>query len=178
MQHGVRWTPRDDARLRRDWGDVDIRWLARALGRTPSAVRGRAITLGLPLGVQRGHVSLHHAAQRAGYCHLSMRRAVAWWTARGGEVSCSSLPAVLGSCARGQWRQIDPDDAEEIARAYASSELTGQASARLGITRETLRRRAIAAGHRVGHGQQLRLLPHEWDAVSYPTKGPKKCPAP
>lgn len=176
VRHGARWTPDEDAIVRRDWGSVDLRWLAHRLGRVPEAVRLRAVTLGLELGPTRGYISLHQAAQRAGYHHVSMRRAVAWWRSRGGPVDCGSLPAVLGSCARGQWRQIDPDDAETIARAYTESELPGQASARLGVHPETLRRRARQAGHR--GSPMMRLLPAEWDALSQPTKGPKKCPAP
>jgi len=170
----VKWSPADDARLRLRWGDRPVEDIALELGRTVHAVRLRAGLLDLPFGVARGYETFAAAAARAGYCHRSFRRAVRWWQDRGHRVDVSSLPAVRGTRAKGQWRQIDPADTDAIAAAYAASELPGQAAARLGITRETLRRRAVAAGHRVGKGQQLRLLPEEWDRVSYPRKGPQK----
>lgn len=172
----LKWTPSEDARLRLRWGDRPVEDIARELGRTVHAVRLRAWTLDLPFGLDRGYESLWTAAKRAGYCHLSFRRAVKWWQARGNVVDVSSLPTIRCTRASGQWRQINPDDTDTIAAAYAASELPGQASARLGVPPWTLRRRAQAAGHTTR--KQMRLLPEEWDALGYPTKGPKKCPQP
>lgn len=168
----MRWTSADDDRLRLRWGDRPVEDIARELGRTVHAVRLRASLLDLPFGPDRGYESLWQAAQRAGYCHLSFRRAIKWWQARGNEVDISSLPTIRGTRARGQWRQIDPADTDAIAAAYAASELPGQASARLGIAPHTLRRRAKAAGHKARG--LLRLMPNEWDLFGYPTKGSKK----
>jgi hypothetical protein len=76
---------------------------------------------------------------------------------------------------RGQWRQIDPDDAEEVARAYAQSELASQASRRLGVPPKTLRRRAVNLGHKVAPEAHLRLLPHEWDRAAEGYQGGDGC---
>lgn len=175
-RHWQRWTYDEDALLRLQWGSVDLRHLAKRLARTPEAVRARADTLRLSRGLLRGFISLDEAARRGGYCHESFACAVRWWRARGGEVAMGSLPAVLGSTARGQWRQIDPDDAEIIARAYSESEMPGQAAARLGISAKALTRLAKRAGH---DARPMRLMPCEWDEViNQPTKGPRQCPSP
>lgn len=170
-----KWTSDEVRRLRLLWGDVNLRTLAARLGRTACGVRSKAISLGLPMGFGPGCVSLSEAARRAGYHHTSFARAVKWWQRRGEDPTVSCLPAVAANRAFGKWRQIDADDAEEIARAYAESELPGQAAERLGITPWTLRRRAVAAGHTAPPGQQMRLLPEEWDALTvHPRKA--QCP--
>lgn len=179
---GRRWSPDDLRRLTSWWGVVPLRQVARDLGRTEGAVRAQGYELDLPTGVESGYLSLHQAAQRAGYHHISFRRAVEWYEARGHHVEWGALPTVRRSQRSGQWRQIDAEDAATIAAAYAASELPGQASARLGVSAITLRRRARAAGYTA---RPARLMPSEWDALAspthappHPTKGPKKCPAP
>lgn len=177
-RYGMRWSSEEEDRLRRLWGVVNLRTIATRMQRPPAGVRDKAIQLGLPCGISAGCISLAEAARRAGYYHESFRRAILWWISRGHSPEYSCLHAAFATKAAGKWRQLDEDDAAEIARAYAASELPGQAEQRLGISSWTLRRRAIAAGHRVAPRQQLRLLPEEWDAVAYPTKGPQKCPHP
>ncbi len=169
-RHGMTWEPSEDARLRALWGEVDVYYLARRLGRTMVAVRERARALGLGAGISRGYISLSEAARRAGYHHLSFRRAIEWWRARGEEVDSKRLATVQGTKRRGLWTQIEESDAADIAAAYAQSELPGQASARLGVTPWTLARWAKAAGYT--SAPMLRLMPEEWDALV--TIHPKK----
>jgi hypothetical protein len=162
-RHGMTWEPSEDARLRALWGEVDVYYLARRLGRTVIAVRERARLLGLPRGVAPGYLSLSEAARRAGYYDRSYVRALAWWRSRGGQVDAKRLPAVVGTRRRGLWTQIEATDAADIAAAYAQSELPGQASARLGVTPWTLARWAKTAGYT--SAPMLRLMPEEWDAL-------------
>ena len=170
----AKWTADHDEKLRLLWTAIPLYQIAKRLGRTECAVRARAITLGLPLGVARGYESFATAARRSGYEHITLKRAVRWCERRGERVDWSALPAVRPTRRRGQWRQIDPDEADAVARAYSTSELASQASQRLGVPPWTLRRRAILLGHKVPPEKHLRLLPHEWDEAAKGYRKPLK----
>lgn len=73
---GVRWSEADDRRLDELWGVWSIVRIASELGREPSVVHHRAMTLGLPGGVPSGFESVASAAKRLQVTPEFVRRAV------------------------------------------------------------------------------------------------------
>lgn len=70
-----RWTPEDDAHLRRLWNaELDLDDIAARLGRTPLTTYWRAQKIGLPLGVPDGWELITTAADRTGYATTQLRQ--------------------------------------------------------------------------------------------------------
>lgn len=135
-----RWTAADDNALRYLWGELPLRQIADKLGRSPLTIYWRAQKIGLSLGVADGSEYLSHAAARAGYTSVQLRRILKWAGVR--------VRRAMSRNTRNGRRVphiVVPFDVDEAIAAWHRTETVEEAARRHGICGDTLRRWLIEA---------------------------------
>jgi hypothetical protein len=135
-----RWTPREDERLRIEWGSLSMKELVRAFGRPRDGIYMRARDLGLPVGAPPGTEYLSHAAKRAGYCTTQLRRILRW----AGVSVRESYSRTHGR--RRSFHIVDPLDVDDALEAWHKTETLESAARRIGVSSETIYRRLRESG--------------------------------
>ena len=143
-----RWTIEDDARLRRLWdAETTLRQIAKQMGRSEATTYWRAQKLGLKLGCPDGWEYLTHAAKRAGFGTVQLRRILRW-----AGVAIRRAITRPGAKRRGRpgagrlTYVVAPGDVDAAVESWLETETLERAARRNGICGETLARRLRAIG--------------------------------
>lgn len=175
------WTRAQDAELREMWPQHARRSICERLGRRWTAVRARAVELGLTGDGSRrwsGYVSLTEAARRAGYARGSFvallrayQRHFKTIPAGPGRDALPS-PAVVarGRAGRGSHRVVDAQAAVDAVEWRVRQETAREAAARLGVRYADLV--GAAREGRAGHAKWQRHGPEWWDVVARSIRAP------
>lgn len=161
-----RWTKSDDAQLRDLWeSGLGVSWIAKRLDRTPLSTFWRAQTIGLPLGCPDGWEYLSHAAKRTGYGTGQLRAILGW-----AEVEIKrGLSRPFRRQAARRSSIVVPEDVDDAITRWHDTEPAEAIARRIGLSGETLRRWARAAGidkREPGSKKHLRLTAAEVDALT------------
>lgn len=140
VKRRVRWTPKDQAKLRTLWGSVPIDDICKELGRTRCAVCWYAHNvLGLKTGNPPPWEYLSHAARRTGYQTSQLRRILRW-------AHVEIRAAYVYRASSWQRHIVDPVEVDDAIADWHKTETLENAARRTGMCSETLRRRLVARG--------------------------------
>lgn len=142
-RHGAPWTEEDDARLRLVWGERTTPGVARAMGRTTTAVYFRAVRIGLPVGCPQGKEYLTHAARRAGFTLKTLRRILE----RASVAMRAAMSMPRGRRTGRHHFVVDPQDVDDAVADHMACETPSRASERHRVRVATLTQLLAAAGH-------------------------------
>lgn len=143
--HFAKWTDDLDQQLTYLWYESPISYIARRLGRSESAIYGRAKVLQLPLGVPPGWETLAAAHRRTGYeertIHLIFefvarleKKPIHWRPVR----SAMAQPYPRATAKR--TRIVDTFDLDEAIAAYQATEFVAPAAIAAGMHARRLKR--------------------------------------
>lgn len=133
------WSPQELRVLTLEWHLITQRELqAKLRPHSWTAIRLRAIKLGLPMGCPQGYESIERSAKRHGYDTKTWRRILT-------ELDVSLRPAYSARPARSQRKKfqrliVEIDEANEAARKYDRLETTGSAAKRWEVLDVDIRR--------------------------------------
>jgi len=146
-RHSRRWTPEEDAILRREWGEVGERRLRAILpGRRSPAIARRAEVIGLEDAAQ-GLETVTAAMKRVGMNRRQFLRVI---TEAGVRVKLRVRGSGKRATNRGlyRWRCVRPDDVTAAVEAWLArgrATLTcPEAADRCGVSETTMRRALLA----------------------------------
>lgn len=135
-----RWTAKEDARLRIEWGSLGFKELVRLFDRPRDGIYRRAMLLGLPVGCPDGCEYLSHAAKRTGYTTTQLRRILRW----AGVSVRESYSRTHGP--HRSFHVVDPLDVDDALESWHRTETIASAARRLGCGWDTVKRRLLACG--------------------------------
>jgi AraC-like DNA-binding protein len=149
-----RWTAADDAKLRSLWtGELCVREIASAIGRSAATTYWRAQQIGLPLGVPDGWEYLTTSAERVGFCVSQLRRILAAAQvpvrpvlARPSEARGRKARLAGKRMQRHRYGMVWPADVDAAVQDWLECDTVEKHAERLGVSRETLSRRLRALG--------------------------------
>ncbi len=139
LKRRSRWTPQNDAVLRKLWGLHSLRQIAKKTGRAERAVCWRAKLLGLELGCQRGHEYLEQACRRTGFNTPALRRIL-----KAGGVRLTR-PMSLESNGAFQYRTVDSLDVDDAVAEWLKTEIVSAAASARDMSAGVLRAWLLAA---------------------------------
>jgi transposase-like protein len=131
----ARWSTRDDAILQENWGDMDLRSIAKVLGRTELTTYWRAGHLGLARGCPQGFEYLTAAAERTGYSTDQLRRVLKW-----AAVPLRRTMSRPDVHAPRTFHCVVPFDVDEALASWHKTEPIDVAARRHGLDGATLKR--------------------------------------
>jgi len=135
-----RWTPKEDARLRVEWGSLTFAQLVRTFGRPRDGIYRRAIILGLPVGCPDECEYLSHAAKRTGYETSQLRRILRW----AGVAIRESYSRTHGP--HRSFHIVDPLDVDDAVAAWHATETLESAARRHGCSAEKIKHALARCG--------------------------------
>jgi hypothetical protein len=140
-RHYRRWSPDDDARLRKLWGAASLASIARRLGRSEKTTYWRARQLGLDCGAPQGFEYITAAAKRSGFTVSQLRTVLGH--AAVGVLRTLSRPS---DGRKSYYHYVDPFDVDQAVVKWLSAEEVYPAAERRGFCGDTLRRLLLANG--------------------------------
>lgn len=139
-RHKKRWTEEERGIVRAGWGIRPLSEIARATGRSESAVYDEAVVhMRLGGGRAQGFEYIAEAARRVGYSRNALLRILRW-----AHVNIWQAVSKPGSHYRNA-RMVDPYDVDQAVKAWCETETLSCASRRYGFAAELIREQLEAA---------------------------------